>query len=295
MTETTGGNNASPSLSGDGNWIALRSNRDLENNGENVDGNTEIFLYDVTTKAFTQVTNSAGAEGGVGSPVNGLPAVNENGTRIAFASGHDLLGSNADNNPEIYLWVNANGTSGLSQITNGGDYNQIVSISDAGTRIAFENVSTKFEAFVYDTTTQLFTPATSTGGNSTTLPSINGGGTRIGFHTDKYVTSNPDGNSEIYFYDITTGATTQVTSTTGGDNRDAMLSGDGSRVLFSSPLDLTGGNADGSSELFLADIAARYSRPGHERRRLPRFGQQRRVPHRIYVDRLRQSGKCRRQ
>src|SRR5262245_40738586 len=56
ITSTSASVNGSPSISSDGSRVAFRSSSDLT--GGNADGNTEIFLCDPASLAFTQVTNS---------------------------------------------------------------------------------------------------------------------------------------------------------------------------------------------------------------------------------------------
>ncbi|TAN35412.1 hypothetical protein EPN27_03920, partial [Patescibacteria group bacterium] len=93
VTNTTGGDNAFPSINADGTRIAFHSNRNLT--GSNTDGNNEIFLW-TQGVGFTQVTNSTG-----GSSL--YPSINANGTKIAVESTSNLTGGNPDGNWEIFL------------------------------------------------------------------------------------------------------------------------------------------------------------------------------------------------
>src|SRR5215207_6647933 len=87
-------------------------------------------------------------------------------------------------------------------------------------------------------------------------PSISGDGTRITFDFDRDLTGgNPDGRVEIFLYDATTGVFTQVTDTA-GENVNPSISGDGTRIAFFSPSDLTGGNADRNFEIVLYDVGS---------------------------------------
>ena len=58
ITRTTGGDtaNSNASINANGTRIAFESNRNLT--GENADGDREIFLFDTTTRTFTQITNT---------------------------------------------------------------------------------------------------------------------------------------------------------------------------------------------------------------------------------------------
>ena len=91
------------------------------------------------------------------------------------------------------------------------------------------------------------------GGNSE--PSINADGTRIAFYSDRDLTpgspGNADGNWEIFLWTQGSGIT-QITSSTAGFNFNPSINADGTRIAFRSSSDLTGGNADGNWEIFLA-------------------------------------------
>ncbi|HYE36443.1 MAG TPA: hypothetical protein VEB01_13640 [Methylocaldum sp.] len=123
--------NFAPSINADGTRIAFHSNQDLT--GGNADGNDEIFLFDATTGALAQITNSTG-----GDPLleNYSASINADGTRIAFVSGRDLTGTNPDSSLEIVLFDAATGT--FTQVTNAPAGSSISpSISSDGRRIAF--------------------------------------------------------------------------------------------------------------------------------------------------------------
>jgi Tol biopolymer transport system component len=120
-----------PSINADGTRIAFHSNRDLT--GSNADGNDEIFLVDATARTPTQITNSTGGE-----PLleNYSASINADGTRIAFVSGRDLTGTNADSSLEIFLFNTV--TSTFTQVTDAPAGSSISpSINADGTRIAF--------------------------------------------------------------------------------------------------------------------------------------------------------------
>ncbi len=246
--------NQDPSINGDGTRIAFESNRDLT--GGNADGNIEIFLYDTTTNSFTQVTNTTG--GG-----NEFPVLSGDGTRIAFESNRDLTGGNADGNVEIFLFDMT--TNSFTQVTNTtGGGNEFASINNDGTRIAFrsdrdltgDNADGNLEIFLYDTTTSRLTQVTSTSGGFNDTPAINGDGTHIAFVSDRFPAGNPDGNSEIFLFNSTTGGIAQITFTTVGFNTRPKINSDGTRIAFRSDRDFTGGNADGNDEIFLYDTTS---------------------------------------
>lgn len=209
------------------------------------------------TCTLIQITDTTGG-------INHFADLNSAGSRIAFASSSDPLGSNADGNQEIFVYDLT--TSTLAQITNTSDgSNRSPSISDAGNRIAFASDSSTLgtnpdgnqEIYLYDTTTSTLTQVTNTTGISSSNPSISGNGSRIAFQSDGDLTGgNSDGNDEIFLYDFTTLTFTQVTdssSVSGQFSRNPSTSSDGRFTAFVSNADLTGGNADGSVEVFRYD------------------------------------------
>src|SRR5262249_38303439 len=118
-----------------------------------------------------------------------------------------------------------------------------------------------FEIFRYNTTPPGFAQITDTTGGSfgNQVPSISGDGRRIAFYSDRDLVpgGNADANLEIFLHEDTTNSFTQVTNTIGGSgNFNPSISADGTHIAFLSDRDITGGNADGSFEIFLYDVTA---------------------------------------
>jgi len=245
--------NSTPWTNVDGTRIAFESDRNLT--GGNADANVEVFIYHVNTNTFTQVTNTTAHEN------LRVYSISANGTRIAIESQRNLTGGNADLNNEIFLYDAT--TNIITQVTNTSLRDSYEpKINADGTRIAFDsyndltggNADLNGEVFFYDSLANSFTQVTNTtfGGGLEDM-SISGDGTHIAFEAERDLTGgNADLNSEIFVFDTTTNIFTQVTDTTGGDSNHPSLNADGTRVAFESDRDLTGGNADGNEELFLA-------------------------------------------
>ena len=282
ITNTTGGSTRNPAISSSGTRIVFQSNRDLAPGSPgNADGNAEIFLYDTTTGAFTQITNTTGGP----TTANQNPDISGDGSRIVFRSNRDLTpGSpgNADGNVQIFLYDI--GTSTFTQITNSSDEDNVGAagspkLNANGTRIVFSsnsdlvpgspgNADGNQEIFLYDTTTSTLSQITNSTGDSSeanTSPGIDGSGTRIAFRSNRDLIpdtpGNADNNGEIFLYDTTTATLTQVTSSTGFEgtpfDRTVAISAGGARIVFVSTADLTPGspgNADANGEIFLYDI-----------------------------------------
>ncbi|TAN35413.1 hypothetical protein EPN27_03925, partial [Patescibacteria group bacterium] len=246
ITTSTGGRNESPSINADGTKIAFSSTHDLT--GGNADGNQEIFLW-IAGAGFTQITSTTG--GG-----NYSPSINSDGTKIAFQSDRNLTGGNLDGNTEIFLWTQGSGFTQLTTTT--GGYNTSASINADGTKIVFYstnnltggNADGNYEIFLWTQGSGITQLTASTGGDNRE-PSINADGTKIAFESDRDLTGgNPDGNWEIFLWTQGSGIT-QLTASTGGDNREPSINADGRKIAFYSTNNLTGGNPDGNYEIFL--------------------------------------------
>ena len=253
ITDTTGGDNIVPALNSDGTLIAFDSSADLT--GGNPDANREIFLFDADTTTFTQLTNTVGVSSLV-------PDITPDGATIGFHSNSDLTGSNPDVSLEVFLFDVASMT--FTQITDGDGLNSATaSLSSDGAIVGLNsdtdptggNPDNNREIFQFDSNTMQFTQVTdTTGENTNSGPSISSDGSRLVFTSRADLTGdNPDGNSEVFLFDADTGITTQITDSVGGSFSDAVISGDGTRILFTSASDIGGGNADGNIEVYFAD------------------------------------------
>jgi Tol biopolymer transport system component len=168
-----------PAINASGTRIAIANDNDLT--GENPDYNFEIFLFNTSTRTFTQLTPATGYW-------SDSPAINASGTRIAFVSRSDLTGENPDHNWELFLIdTTTRAFTQLTRSTGGGSEGPAINAS--GTRIAFtsrsdltgENPDRNWEIFLVDTTTRTLTQVTRSTGGSNSSPTINASGTHIAF------------------------------------------------------------------------------------------------------------------
>ncbi len=253
ITDTTGEDNIVPVLNGDGTLIAFDSTADVT--GGNPDNNREIFLFDADTDTFTQITDTAG----VNSPVSDITP---DGATIGFHSDADLTGDNPDASLEVFLFDV--GSMTFTQITDGGDdiNSAAAALSSGGTVIGLNsdtnptggNPDNNREIFLFDTNTMQFTQVTDSADTDNGGPSISSDGSRLVFTSRADLTgNNPDGNREVFLFDAATDITTQITDSVGGTFSDAVISGDGTRILFNSGSDIGGGNPDGNIEVYFAD------------------------------------------
>ena len=195
-------------------------------------GTTQRFELSLDTRTVAKVAP------GRGTPVAGRPgpSVSDSGTRIAFASTHDLLrdGSNGDGNLEVFLLDTSTGE--LSQVTSskGGEGSVAPQISAAGTRIVFasdrdllgngSNVDDEVQLFLYDTLTRAIAQLTHAEGGLASFASavelsLDDAGVRVAFASDRDLLEqgrNADENLEIFLLDTTTRGLEQLTETSGG-------------------------------------------------------------------------------
>lgn len=232
ITFSTPGPSLSPSINADGTRIAFVSGSDLT--GDNPDGNWEIFLFETQTTQTTQLTASTECD-------NMAPAINADGTRIAFRSSCALHGG--WDYEEIFFYDADTGQITQVSSTSGESYAARPAINAGGTRVAYllseligDNGEIQGEIYLFDTTTGLAAPITPVVG-SRSGPiglSINAAGTCLAFASWTDLTGgNPDGNMEIFLVDIKTGQLTQLTDTAEITNQGPSMSADGSYVAFS--------------------------------------------------------------
>ncbi len=186
ITNTTEeGINLNPSIGGDGRIVAFESTEDVAGAGGSDHFRAIRANVGIDPATFFQFAGSRAV----------TPAISQDGSRIAFASKDDLLGTNADGNSEIFLYDGAK----LIQITK----TTPASLADRVTQGNFQ-------------------------------PSISDDGRFIAFSSNRDLANqNSDGNLEIFVYDANAATFAQLTNSSGiVGNTDAKISGDGSTVDF---------------------------------------------------------------
>ncbi len=252
LTDGVGCGSFAPSQSGNGTLTAFES--DCDPVGSNADGNREIFSVDAAG-AVTQLTDTTAC-------VNSGPSSNLLGDRVAFESNCDPFATNADGNFEIFQHRVGSGVVQMTQSVSCNNF--AASSNDDGTRVFYDstcdytgaNSDLSNEIFRVDDQ-GLFVQFTNDSTQSfcgSYFPSSNGSGRRAAFESDCDLTGdNPDQLIEIY-RGFDNGPVVRMTF--GDDNCASsapVLSGTGLNVAFQSDCDLTGGNSDGSLEVFLVD------------------------------------------
>lgn len=252
-----------PAITQDGARIAFASKDDPL--GTNKDGNSEIFLFDSQT--LRQITNTTPRDPSLRiNDGNFQPSITDDGRFIAFSSNRNLTGNNADENLELFIYDSANGS--LSQLTDtntevgaieakiSGDGSHIVFLRDSSSQ-----TSTQRDLVLYDRSSNTARVVAS---NASSLAftrgrAISDDGTRT-----VYAAQTAANSTQVFLYDSESNSTRQITSL-GSRATDVPLhptiSGDGQRISFATRRSVTGGNSDGSVELYVYDIpTSQYTR-----------------------------------
>lgn len=272
-----------PSLSADGSRVAFYAASNLT--GSNADNSFEVYVYERGTGQTRQISNESGGQFAGG---NQTPSISGDGSRVAFQhfvvnNGYAYFQTQSyDLNTNTLTALTQPGFAETSAISRDGKtiavatgnlglrlYDTVTqtfsgvlmaaplgfTMSGDAKRIVYEGFSQGVR--LYDVTTGVTTVISPPGSGFNQHPVLSADGQSLVF-TAAYnpLGQNADGNAEVFRYDIATQTLRQITHTSGADASLASLSGDGRRIVFSSSADLTGGNADGSTEVFLYDALA---------------------------------------
>jgi Tol biopolymer transport system component len=284
------GHSYSPSISGDGRYVAFESNaNDL------VAGDTnplsDIFVHELLGGTTTLVSvDSFGVQDVPSS--SSSPSISSDGRYVAFDSDAILVAGDTNGKVDIFVHDRQTVTTTRVSVATGGvevdDPSYSPSISADGRYVAFESIATDLVApatngnvhiFVRDllagTTTLVSVDSTGTEGDGPSrAPSISGDGRYVAFESDatNLVVGDTLGFSDVFVRDLQTGTTTRVSvdlaGTEGdGPSRAPAISGDGRKVAFESlSTNLVVGDTLGFSDVFVhdrdADGNGTYDEPG---------------------------------
>lgn len=239
--------------------------------GENTDGNSELFVMNVNGSGLKQLTSSVGGLGVIN------PQISWSGQKIVFASDRDLIsGGNTDGNYEIFT-INVDGT-GLAQLTNttGGRFvygfqgntgpcfdpkaQKIVFSSDRDL-VAGGNSDGNNDLFVMNTDGSGLAQLTATtGGWGVAGGCLNANDTQLILDSDRDLVpgGNADGNYEIFTMKANGTGFVQLTNTaspaSGIGNVSPIWTSNAKTVFFRSDIDWTGGNPDLNQEVFRMNV-----------------------------------------
>ncbi|MBI4605236.1 MAG: PD40 domain-containing protein [Planctomycetes bacterium] len=239
-----------------GKFVVYSSDADVL--GTNDEGNKEIFLFDIRRQRTIQVT-SAGS-----SLDSEEPSISKNGRWIAFLSEADFAGSNSDASQEVFLHDRTEGTYVQITSASSGSPSDNVHIAPNGSSVVFDstadltggNSDGNREIFRYDVEAAAVEQLTSTTGGNSQRPFPSKSGRYVVFEStsDELSGANSDGTAEVYRLDTNDSSVLRLTDTSVASSRP-MISGNGKNVTYESDGDPLGSNSDGSTELFLVEIA----------------------------------------
>jgi Tol biopolymer transport system component len=235
LTELGSGNANTPALTGDGSWVVFSSTANPT--GDNFDGSEEIFRIRGTGADLDQLT--AGAD----ETASLRPAAATDGSRIVFDSDADPNGGNPDGSREVFSAA-LDGTD-VIQLTSGpeGTTSRLARLDGSGTWAVFEsnadlvgmNGDGSYEIFRVRSDGTGLEQLTGSPTLSSRAPDVSDDGSRISFSSAADpVGGNPEGNVEIFVYDVGAAETRQLTSFASGSSAAARISGSGQWVYFRS-------------------------------------------------------------
>ena len=231
-------------MAGNGTKVAFTSTGNLT--GSNAGHVQQVFLVNRDGTGLTQVTALTDGE------IYFLK-ISDDATKIVFGAEADPLGTNADDNVEIFA-IAANGT-GLKQLTSTTDANGSsgtpsvawVSFAGGGSKVAFagygdpvgQNSDHSSEVFIVDyagTNLKQLTNSTAPGPThpprDSEYPAITADGATVYYTSDQFTTTvNRDGSFELWKINSDGTANTLVTNN-GIEYVNLVVSGSGNRLAF---------------------------------------------------------------
>jgi Tol biopolymer transport system component len=247
---------------GNGSEIIVASSTNQYVGGGNPEHRFQISSLDPVTGVATQITSFPASLTHVRHNVT----VTDDGQWLAFISNGDIIpGQNGDRSDEAFA-MNRNGT-GLTQLThisgpNAGSVTRIA-MSGASNRVAFvtsaningSNPQRAQQLFVVNRDGTNLMQLTNAPTGSIGHMWISDDGTRLAFnHNGDLTGGNADKNEEVFAITVGDALPRQITSSTVGHADSANISGDGNTIVFESTANYTGGNTDGSDEIFVANF-----------------------------------------
>jgi len=251
---------SSPSLSGNGRFVAFASNADNLVPGD-TNGVTDIFVRDVVSGTTERVSvSSSGAQADAASFA---PRITPDGRFVVFASNaNNLVSGDTNGTTDVFLHDRTTGVTELESVSssgvqgNGNLGSGAPAVSSDGRFVAFASAATNFlandanlgadDVFVRDrslgTTELISLSSTGVQGNSGSVgPSISADGRFVSFDSQatNLVPHDGNGNFDVFVRDRVAGTTTRVSVTSSGAERaglsgDNSISADGRFVAFDS-------------------------------------------------------------
>ena len=275
-----GGDSFAPVISADGRFVAFVSDAaDIVAGGTGA--HAQVYVRDLATRTTRLV--SAGIGGVEGDADSSAPAIDADGTRIAFVSeATNLVAGAANGLGQVYARDAVSATTELVSASTTGQTGNLASYAPAidadGSRIAFDSLASNLVAgdtnaardvFLRDvsakTTALVSVSASGVQGDAESRDAaISSDGVKVLFssHASRLAPGDPGGVADVLLADSSTGTVTRVSSRADGGQADGSSSGarfsaDGTRVVFHSEAsDLVSGDTNGVADVFSAEWVA---------------------------------------
>ena len=272
------GESDSPSISGDGRYVAFRSIASNLVSGD-TNGTYDIFVRDLQTGTTTRV--SVDSSGTQGHNHSHDPSISADGRHIAFQSyASNLVSGDTNGTSDIFVRDLQTGTisrvSVDSNETQGNGFSSAPSISADGRYVAFHSAASNLVAgdtngdddiFVRDVLTGV-TTRVSLGSNGmqgdsySAHPSISLDGRYVAFQSpaSNLVAGDTNGSHDVFVRDLLTGETTRVSVDSNGTQGNEFsgvpsISADGRFVAFySTASNLVASDTNGDDDIFVRDV-----------------------------------------
>ncbi|MEG4281337.1 calcium-binding protein [Microcoleus sp. MON1_C1] len=272
-------NSRSPSISGNGRFVAFASDASNLVPGDTNAPNQDIFVRDLLTNTNTRV--SVSSTGNQGNDNSGRPSISADGRFVAFGSGAtNLVPGDTNNRNDIFVHdLSINTTTRISVSGAGNQGNSgsgTASISADGRFVAFSSEASNLvpgdtnnneDIFVRDLLTNTTTRVSvDSAGNQAFGPSresyISGDGRFVAFSSlaSNLVPGDTNGNRDIFVRDLSTNTTTRVSVDSAGNPGNGQsyapsISSDGRFVAFSSISNLVPGDTNNRDDIFVRDLS----------------------------------------
>ncbi|MGH7785449.1 MAG: NosD domain-containing protein [Candidatus Binatia bacterium] len=212
--------------------------------GQNADGNSEIFYFDINRNTWMQVTNTV-------APVQNHRPSTQSGRQVHFDSDGDLTGGNADGNREVFYGELRGQTWVITQLTTSGPGidNRAGQLAKRGRIFTFssnanylgQNADGNSEIFVIDR--GVLSQITQSTAGENVHPHMNPRGRFVTFESTSNLESGANAviNRRVFLYDRKLSNLIVVSRSFFGNNFVPRLS-NGRFVVWESTANLTGQN-----------------------------------------------------
>lgn len=271
-------------ISGDGRHVAFVSEAtNLDQACGPPDFGTEknVFVHDLNTHATRCVSATAGTAQGGSSPYSEHPSLSFNGRYVAFSSGANLVTSDANGNPDVFVNDTWTGHTSMASVNSDGSPFRVeshgASLSADGRTVAFYSGDNRYvgDVAVHDMSTGITTRlGAAHSGVYNDSPALSPDGRFLAF--ESWATGLvPDGTpagGQVYLHDLATRRTVRVSAGPNGRGANSrstnpVVSAGGHVTAFESvATDLVPADTNGAADVFarVADpeVSVRLPRPG---------------------------------